>query len=182
MPVTITRSILVVFLPGIVATIPFVLLFIIKYPALSDLYKEYFYLFNIVLAGNAVIVGSIIEGGVSHIENKWDDLLDDEYSVKNNWYKYLSLSIDKEPVGFRYISRLATTMYFELGMMCSAPIFCLGAVINLYINTGTEYAAHNVFLIIASLITASFFYWQAKTTHKVLCVTRKEINTRLANS
>jgi len=180
--VTITRSILVVFLPGIVAIMPFILMLLVQYPVLANLYKEYFYVFNVVLAGSAVIVGSIIEGSVSHIEAKWDTRLNDSLSVEENWYQYLSLSIENEPVGFRYISRMATTMYFELGMMCSAPIFCLGVVTNLYINAGTQYATYNAFLILASLITTGFFYLQAKTTHKVLCKARKEINTRLANS
>jgi hypothetical protein len=95
-----------------------------------------------------------------------------------NWYTYLSRQLDPEPVGFRYLSRMVTTLYFELGMLFATPIFAEGtgvAVAHFYPQRTCPIVA------LANVVAIGFiayFTWQARETHLVLCRTRKEINDR----
>jgi len=87
MPFTLTRSLIVVLVPGIVATAPWILLIAIYFP---------------------LAVGGVLEGIGSNLEVKWDKERDSDFDVQENWYKYLALTPSVEPVGFRYISRNVT--------------------------------------------------------------------------
>jgi len=179
MPITLTRSLLVVFIPGMITIAPWIFLFIEIESTFSDLYKQYFYIFNVMLAGIAVIAGSVIEGVVTHIECQWDEKLENEFQVEDNWFAYLSNIFDSEPVGYRYMSRMATTLYFELGMACASASFILGIIAIFYYFEGVNFATYNALLILLLLISEVYFYRQAKSSHKVLCKARREINQRV---
>src|SRR5689334_11354634 len=96
---------------------------------------------------------------------------------KKNWFDYLAHQTTGEPVGFRHIARLVTTLYFELVMIVAAPIALLGAAVLTwhYRNSYWIFVAY----VAGAIIVAVVFYRQAKVTHETLCRTRKEINTRL---
>jgi len=180
MPVTLTRSILVVIIPALVALAPWALWVTSKIEGFGDVYKTYATLINASLIGLAIIVGSVFEGALPHLEVRWDKERENEYAVKENWFSYLAKQCSAEPVGFRYLSRMVTTMYFELSMSIAAPVSLLGLAVLAYDHAPCLWAWLSVVCVMLAFAAAYFFYWQAKCTHKVLCETRKEINARLA--
>lgn len=179
MPVTLTRSILVVIIPGLVALAPWALWGTSKIEGFEGLYKAYATLINASLIGFAIIVGSIVEGALTHLEVKWDKEREAEYAVKENWFGYLAKQCSAEPVGFRYLSRMATTLYFELSMCVAAPVSLLGLAVLAYDHAPCLWAWLSALCVVLAFAAAYFFFWQAKCTHKVLCEARKEINARL---
>ena len=57
----------------------------------------------------------------------WDREREAQFQIMENWYPYLARSVSPEPVGYRYLSRLATMFYFELSMLIATVPFSLGA-------------------------------------------------------
>lgn len=84
-----------------------------------------------------VIVGSVFEEIGNYVEKSWDaeKAKESEPAIENDWVSrdwrtYLSKSFgNSEPVGYRYLSRKVTAMYFELGMMCGIPTALVGATV-----------------------------------------------------
>src|SRR5262245_48225652 len=126
MPMTLTRSILGVLIPGLVAITPWLLLLVQTTSATLG-YDKYVVLANALVFSFAAVVGTVLESIGSGFEASWDREREQAFSVRENWYAYLARSFDNEPVGYRYLSRLVTTLYFELSMMMAAPLFCAGA-------------------------------------------------------
>lgn len=126
MPTTLTRSLLVVLLPGVVTVSPWLLALALYTEATLGL-DDYPALGHALLFACVAVVGSIFEDLGTHIEVHWDRRRETEYSLKDNWYAYLAHKFEAEPVGFKYMARLATTLYFELSMAFAAPTFMAGA-------------------------------------------------------
>jgi hypothetical protein len=179
MPVTITRSLLVVIIPGLIAIAPWVLWLALKIDSFGELYKSYAGLLNASVLGLAIILGSILEGLLSNIELTWDREREKKYRVRQNWFDYLAHEFGSEPVGFRYLARMATAMYFELAMMAASAIALLGVALLLIERAEGPWKGASLIVVIAGGLVAQFFYGQAKATHEVLCEGRKEINARL---
>jgi hypothetical protein len=177
MPTTLSRSFLVIILPGVVAAAPWLLIISSRLQGFSDFYKEYQLVVNACLFAFVVIVGSLFEGVNSHLEIKWDKEREKEYGVEKNWYDYLALVCNAEPVGFKYIARMVTLMYFELSMMLASVLFGTGVLALLVSHAMPCWAV----MLTAVLTVAAplYFWWQAKCSHEVLCRSRKELNDRL---
>lgn len=182
MPFTLTRSILVVVIPGLVALGPWSLWVVFKIGNFEELYKSYSILINASLVGVAVIIGSMFEGLLSHLEVRWDKEREQEFKVRDNWFDYLAQQCSAEPVGFRYISRMLTTMYFELSMMVAAPLSLTGIAVLIYDHSPSWRCLGAAALVLLASGAVWFFFREAKSTHGVLCEARKEINSRLKNS
>jgi hypothetical protein len=183
MPTTLTRSLLAVLIPGLVACASWLLVLFQRVPDALPLVERwppplaYGALFAIV-----AVVGSVIEGLASHLENLWDTGRDEAYDVMEHWYAYLSRQLDPEPVGFRYLSRMVTTLYFELGMLFAAPSFAVGMGVLLAQFNPRHTCPIVALASLAALGFIAYFVWQARETHQVLCKTRKQINDRLPKS
>ncbi len=180
MPITLTRSILVVLIPGLVALAPWALWMATQLGNIDALYESYTTLINASLVGAAVIIGSLIQGLVSHLEVKWDKEREEQYQVRENWFAYLAQQCSSEPVGFRYISRMFTTMYFELSMMVAAPLSLVGIAFLIYEHVSScKTLGAGSFLVLA-IVVVWYLYRAAYSTHRVLCEARKELNARLS--
>jgi len=179
MPVTITRSLLVVIIPGLLALAPWALWFSSKLPGFPEIYKTYAVLINASLLGFGVILGAVIEGAASHLEVRWDKEREIEFKVQKNWFDYLALQPSSEPVGFGYISRMVTTFYFELSMMVASPIALVAGATLIFDHVESLWSRAGIIVLILAAFLIWFFYWQAKCSHKVLCVARKELNERI---
>jgi hypothetical protein len=179
MQFALTRSFLVVLLPGLVVVAPWALAIATKFERLDALYKTYGLLINALLIGLAILIGAIVESVVSYIEVGWDYDREAKYGVQENWYRYLASQPAHEPVGYRYMSRMATTLYFELSLMVTTPVSLIGVTVLGYDNT--QYFRNEFLLLLLALAAASivFFNASAWTTHGVLCKTRKELMSRM---
>ena len=183
MPITLTRSILVILLPGALTAAPFMFYVLYSNPEYLAWYKEheneaYFFVFSF-----AVIIGSIYEGISSLVEVKLDNRLRTSFpNIEQEWYDYLCHQYSPEPVAFRYMSRRATTMYFEFSMAYAMPIIGIGSYINLarvdYFQNWYE-GLPVVFLFVA---LAYYFFRQAMENHLVLSRVRYELYKRYNSS
>lgn len=177
MPVTLTRSILVILLPGVVAFAPWALLIVSMLPKSKlELYADFPVLVHVVLFAIVVIIGSFLEIKITQQEVEWDKEREGEFQIQRNWYKYLSNEMEKEPVGFRYLSRIFTTMQYEMAMAHALAAGIVGVSILLLM----PFKGINCFLIFgAGLFVAQllreYFMRAAYESHEVLCRTRKEI-------
>jgi hypothetical protein len=122
MPTNFTRSFVAVTVPGATLVAPWIYLLFCVF-RLWPLYLKYTLIANALLVGVAVIAGLVLEGIVVAFERRWDDEREGELQIQENWYTYLAAQPSTTPVGFSYISRLVTTMYFELTMMVACPAF-----------------------------------------------------------
>jgi hypothetical protein len=179
MPMTLTRSLLTVLIPGLVAVAPW-LLMLVQHTSATLGFTQYSTLGSALVFASAVVVGMAIEGLGSYVEVKWDKDRETQYAVDENWYEYLARSVNPEPVGYRYLSRLVTTFYFELWLAFAAPSFFIGSGILAALRFGHISCVLSVAGVVLAGLSAWYFLWQAKTTHEVICRTRKELNERLA--
>ncbi|MDH5831252.1 hypothetical protein QFW80_12080 [Luteimonas sp. M1R5S18] len=143
-----------------------------KYPTLA----------NALIFASAAVAGSLLEGIGTNFEVAWDKEREEQYSVTSNWHDYLFRSFDKEPVGYRYLSRLVTTLYFELTMMFAVPSFFLGAGLLAALRFPSVFIPIVIVAVAAMVGSGLYLHKQAKCTHKVICETRMELNRRATAS
>ncbi|MDQ2078531.1 hypothetical protein [Marinimicrobium sp. ABcell2] len=181
MPVTLTRTVLVILIPGGIALVSWILLYLLKVDTESadSFYQLYSMPINLCFFAAVVIIGTIIEGANTHLEVRWDNKREEEYDVENNWYAYLSCTPSSEPVAFKYFTRLVTTMYFELGMMWATLSFGLGVASIICTLKPSYYTLYSLVTVVFSILLAIYLYFQASTSHEVLCKARKELIGRL---
>lgn len=180
LPLTPTRFLLGVVIPGIVLAAPWLILVAELWPDTRAFYEDYPILGNAVLFAIVTIVGTVIEGLGPYREYAWDRRLETEFAVEQNWYAYLAQDSSPEPVGHRYVGRLVTSMYFELGMMISTPILLLGLVV---LGVNTEFPMSPmaaIGLLGTAMIAFWFFRKEARDSHRALCRARKELVARRA--
>ena len=184
MPLTLTRSLLTVLIPGMVAVAPWLLLLVLQHQVLIDWYKRYPLPLHVSSFAVVVILGATLEGIGSYIEHKWDrshakkqpPSYQNEDWVAKDWFSYLSRSFgDSEPVGYRYLSRKVTTLYFELGLMLAAPISILG-LSRLYWHLAPDKFFSGFVVAVFSIIAFMVFRKLARDTHCVLRESRHYIN------
>jgi len=95
-----TRSLLVVFVPGVVGVAPWVLFLLHAIPEVASLYGSYPVFFQAVVFSLVIVAGTIFEGGCgSRQEVKWDKRREREYPVAANWC--LTCSLSTWPAGKR---------------------------------------------------------------------------------
>jgi|GEM_PF-3268124 len=177
MPLTLTRSLLTILVPGIIATAPWFLFLAQLKIALeipSNLVVQSAVCFAVV-----AIVGSVFEGLGSVIESYWDRSALEDMAVQHNWEVYLCSQLSPEPVGYSYLTKLVTSLYFELAMIFAAPCFGLGVGAVAWRLKPEFGCIAAVTALLFAAVTAVYFKWQAYNTHKVLCKTRQFMNSRL---
>lgn len=175
MPTTLTRSFLVVFVPGIVALAPWMLLFVREVDEAAALYKAYTLPVQLVAFASVVVVGSTIENVSSRFETRWDKQRLSEFDVGGDWTAYLVQAYANEPVMHRYISRMVTTMYYELAIMQAIPLFMVGAG---WLAGASSLPSRSIYICVAivlGLFLPPVLCRSAKETHKVLCESRQDL-------
>ena len=178
MPLNLTRSIMVVLLPGFVVALP-IIIAVIQFSEVESILHRAPQISLAIAFAVAVLIGSILETISSRIEVSLDRKMENELNVRSYWFDYLAYDKGTEPVGFRYVSRLATTMYFELSMACATILS--GVLTMLYIFATTKLQSCYIYLMLTGLILILSYtlYKNGCDTHLTLCVARKEIMSRL---
>ena len=177
MPMTLTRSLLTILIPGLIAISPWVLALLQNTSATLGLDK-YPTVANALIFAAAAVAGSLFEGAGTNFEVSWDKEREEQYRVTANWHDYLFRSFEAEPVGYRYLSRLVTTLYFELTMMFAVPSFFLGAGLLAALRFSDGSVPIAITTLAASVWSGLYLHKQAKCTHEVICKTRMELNRR----
>jgi hypothetical protein len=126
------------------------------------------------------LAGLVIENIITRFEIMWDGDREHRYQVEANWYNYLARTMEHEPVGYEYLKRMWTTLYFELAMLFAAPVFLIGlAIVLRWEPPPFDNLVTRIVLAVMGALSGWFFYFAAKDSHGVLCKTRLEINMRL---
>lgn len=178
LPLTLTRSLLGVLIPGIVGSAAWLMILAEALPNIHIFYERYPVLGNLTLFAVVVVLGLVIEGLNSYVEARWDQERERTLGVREFWYAYLAQDAAPAPVGHRHISRLVSSLYFELGMMIATPLLMLGLFA---VATRTDIAlGWKGSAVLGSLALASFFWFRrlARDTHRALCRTRMELVER----
>ena len=184
MPLNLTRSLLVVLIPGAIALFPWLALLIKVKPALVEFYSQYSQLAWGGLFVAVTVFGSLIEGANSYIEDSWDNEREVKYEVRKNWYDYLARICPSQPVAHSYIARMATTMYFEMAMGWASLSLAACGTLYIVLTAAVPVPTPLEFLKVAASFSAgvavvSMFFSRGKDSHEALCNTRREVNRRL---
>ena len=187
MPLNLTRSILVILVPGVIALSPWLLLLVDKYEHIWELYVKLPLPFNAVVFAIIVVFGSTVEGLMSYLEKRWDKQASegpkpepDNDWLNIDWYDYLAYKRgDCEPVAYRYISRKVTELYFEMVMVVASPLSIAGVLVLAYFH-GLNACAAIIGAIAMGLLLTVAFYKFARDTHCVLYEVRHAIMVRLS--
>jgi hypothetical protein len=178
MPLNLTRSLLVILLPGFVMMLPFFIAFL----QIQEVRSTLAVASNLDLAiafAITVIFGSLLEAAASRIEVCWDKKTETQHLVEKYWFDYLAYCEKGEPVGFRYISRLATTMYFELSMSIALPLSSVGFAFILAVLRPESWCPLALGYTAISLLLGWLLFRSARDTHEVLCRARRQLMDRL---
>jgi len=177
MNITLTRSLLVILLPGAMFLMPWGLFILISYPDCLKAYELYKYEYVAVLFGLSVFTGMLLEGLGASIEVHWDRTRETKYDIDKNWYAYLAAQYETEIVGYKYITSRVTTMYFELGMMWVAMSAAISSWFLLYKFNSECFVFNAIVMTTLCFFAMIYFYRMAYSSHKVLCKARQKINS-----
>jgi hypothetical protein len=175
MPTTLTRSLLTVIIPGLVAVAPWLVL-LVQYTSATLGADENVVLANALIFAFVVVAGSTCEGLGTYLEHRWDKQLEATHQVQEHWLRYLSYSGEREPVAFRYLSRLVTTLYFELSMLFATPVFVGGATLLAVMRFPVQRCWIVPLGVAVAVSSIAYFRFQARQTHEGMCNVRKLIN------
>lgn len=170
LPMTPTRYLLGVLVPGALATMPWLALARRHFgSSMTDAIE------SVMTIAIVATVGGLLESVGTCVEHRWDQEGNDRTDRNDHWYQYLCRKHEKEPVAYRYISHLVAKMYFELSMMIAVPAFAVGLVCLL-----RELACGIVpaLFVGLALLIAFFLHRQARCGYEALCKVRREIARR----
>lgn len=116
--------------------------------------------------------GLVTEDLGAHLENFFDKQLKKKAGYERHheeWFEYLRIAFDKEPVGHRYLKKLVLRLKFELGMTVASVAFAGGA---LYLQALWRW---RIGIFCFALIAFAFFWSEAKSSNKLLSELRREL-------
>ncbi|WP_193086767.1 hypothetical protein [Advenella sp. FME57] len=175
MPHTLTRSILTILIPGLFALCPWLLL--LHQYANPQVGSVNPILLPAIVITLAAVLGSIFEGLGSHFEASWDNCPRmTNYEIEKNWHIYLASALEPKPIGYSYLAKIVTSLYFELAMIWASPIFIIGLGAVVWQHFSTSSCLLVICMGLASILAVVFFWWQARSSHEVLCKTRQRLN------
>lgn len=180
MPLTLSRSFLVNVLPGFVAIAPWIILVAVHFPQFATLYEKFSTVVNGALVGAAILVGAVLETAMGYLENRWDEKVPTEAGLEEDWYEYLSIEVEKDrPIGFEYISRQVTSLYFELTMIPASFLFFVGVGLLPRVMFHAPSAIYPILGTLAAIASAWMFKKTARHSFDILFRTRKELVSRI---
>lgn len=179
MPLTLSRSFLVNVLPGFVAIAPWVILVAVHFPQFAILYEKFSTVVHGALVGAAILVGAVLETAMTYLENKWDEKTPKELNIDEDWYEYLALEVKDKPIGFDFISRKVTSLYFELTMIPASFLFFLGLGLLPRVMFHEPAPIYPIGATVMAFASAWMFKKTARHSFDVLLLTRKELVTRI---
>jgi hypothetical protein len=179
MPIDLSRSLLTILVPGLIAVAPW-LLALVEHTSARLSFSTYPTLAHALLFSVVVVVGSVFQGLGSILEYRWDQERGKTYDIDGDWYAYLAST--EAVVGHRYLSRLVISLYFELAMLQAVLSFAIGGALLAdlrfpHLTCGIWSAS-----VVVGAVAAVYFYWQARCTHLALCKTRQKLRAEVGIS
>jgi hypothetical protein len=168
------RPIVTLLLPGFWALTPFVIGLFLRYPLFWGFAISHSTACSIVFLVASTAVGMVLENFGGEMEN----LFFRKHGAKafEEWYEYLSLTVECRPVGFSYIRTYVLRVKFEGGMFAASCVVTLGV---LYLPFSL---CERALLAATSVAICTYFLLQVRTSVRELVNTRSEILSRLRAS
>jgi hypothetical protein len=92
------------------------------------------------------------------------------------WFDYLRIAFDREPVGHRYLKKLVLRLKFELGMTIASILFAVG-IVCIQAPYGLR---REIFW--SAIFASAYFCMEAKSSNKALSKLRRELLKKDWNS
>ena len=117
-------------------------------------------------------VGLMTEDLGARLEQLFDQQLTKEAGYESHieeWFKYLRIAFDKEPVGHRYLRTIVLRLKFELGMAIASIPFAGG---GLWLRA---HALWRIGTFVIGMLFFAGFYAEAKASNRALSDLRREL-------
>ena len=168
------RTIVVVLIPGGLALSPFLMTAFISNDHLSEFYGNHPNFSAFLLVTCAIAAGLIIENFGSCLEKEIDQRLErDNPKHMSDWWAYLSVTFEKEPIGQSYLRTILLRLKFELSMFFSLIIFSIGLII-----TSAILCTFNLYILFAIVLATPLAFYlkhEAYNSCKLLAKVRAKL-------
>jgi hypothetical protein len=168
------RPVVTLLIPGFWALTPWTISMFLHYPMTWDFVSRHHEGGGLVFVVFATAVGMILENLGSRLEICYDRRC--AKGSSENWYAYLALAVDPEPIGLRYIRTIVLRMKFELAMCSAGPIALIG-IVCIPVNVRFKIAAFCI-----ALVLTLYFQFESSESVRQLEKTRIEMLHRLSNA
>jgi hypothetical protein len=163
------RPLMTLFSPGVLACAPWMIALMQRSSSFYSLVNENRTEASLVLTLIAIIVGMLLEDIGSYLESTFfDTALDTHTDGKHmkNWYHYMRIAFEREPVGVRYMRGIVLRMKFELGMAGAALVVIPG------IFTTTLSVVSDAAIAGTAMGLSAILFREARRSHAALSKTR----------
>ena len=166
------RPVVTLIVPGFYGTSTIALSLLQHFPLLKQQMDAYPGLAAAVFLLSVLTAGLIAEEFGARIEMSFDRALSKNVKYESHfeeWFAYLRLAFDKEPVGHRYLRSLVLRLKFELGMIVSTVPFWLGTL------TLCVPCFWRCLMMVLSAILAAYLLFEARCSNETLSELRREM-------
>jgi hypothetical protein len=170
--VEIFRPVVTLLIPGFWVLTPWTIAIFFHYPIDWRFACDHRDGSGLVFVVIATALGMVLENMGAMLEKRFfEHHTKKDYS---NWYAYLALAPEREPIGLRYIRTVVLRMKFELGMGVAGPfvltgIFCI-PIISWHFK---------LFFLSGVLLLTLYFLYESRSSVVVLEETRFEMLKRI---
>ena len=162
-------------MPGIVSATPYLMLFNKFSPSYTDL------ILNLEVLATTIIIIIILGFGFlsdtlgSTFESYFLDSRRKKENPKfmDNWYLYLRLAFEPEPIGQRYLRKVLMHLKFELNIAVGIILFYIGYLIIYFTTSLTN--KNLVITSSVSLVLVTYLIFEVDRTSKMLATIREKI-------
>lgn len=170
------RPVATIAVPGVTAVMPYILILTYKYPALLEFWDKHELTFITISGLWVIAAGLILEDIGSEIELLWDRCHKKRSGARHDseWYKFLSIAFEREPIGQKYLRTVTLRMKFELAFSVSLIPFWIGA---LWLHSMVPlFSARNAAIASgAVLILCTYLLWESYHSSALLAKLRHEL-------
>lgn len=166
------RPIVTLVVPGFFAMSTLVVAVWQRFPIISKLVEQHSGVATTTALLIVLTCGLVTEDLGARVEQFFDQRLTKETGYEKHteeWFEYLRIAFDREPVGHRYLRTLVLRLKFELGMMISSAPFAVGA---LYLQAPWRW---RIGIFCFALVALAYFRAEAKSSNKQLSTLRREL-------
>jgi hypothetical protein len=166
------RPIVTLVVPGFFAVFNLGIIFWQRFPGLATFAEHHSGLATTTAVLTVVMIGLVCEDFGARLETFFDEQLTKETGYGQHakeWFDYLRLAFEREPVGHRYLRTLVLRLKFELGMAVASVPF---TVASFFIPAHCPW---RIGLALAGVLALFVFFAEGKTTNKTLSELRREI-------
>ena len=167
------RPFAVYIVPGSIAVAPFIILSRHYFTSIATFGKEFPSLIVAIIIVSVVAAGLILEAVGARIECWLDKIVNRRFpDSKMQWGEYLSLYLNDEIVGQRYLRTVVMHMKFELSC---APALVAHAIGLVWINHIDAMAFEKLsvwWVVLPILLVAVYLLWESLSSARVAAITR----------